>query len=205
MQVIDRLRKDQEILYLPNEHNYMKEFLRKIGLLDTLSVNLNIDRREFTNALRSSVEEGSIGPFSEIGDVFSRSKKEYKGHVGLESFRIARRRRLFEMNSVRAVAMGKFHQNDDVLSVETEISGFTHWMTFFLVIILLFYVTSAVTIFSSNEQSDDILGFVLPALLVHGLFMIGIPYFLARRSVKRLKYDLERELYYLAGAAARVR
>jgi len=37
----------------------------------------------------------------------------------------------------------------------------------------------------------------VPFLFIHAAFMFGIPYFMMRRSVKRMKHDLEREFYYM--------
>jgi hypothetical protein len=36
-----------------------------------------------------------------------------------------------------------------------------------------------------------------PFIFFHALFMFGIPYFMMRNSVQRLKHELEREFYYM--------
>jgi hypothetical protein len=38
--------------------------------------------------------------------------------------------------------------------------------------------------------------FMAPFLLIHMSLMIGVPYFIIRRSVNRMAYDLERDFHY---------
>ena len=181
----------------------MKEFLKKIGLIDRLSINLNIDKREFGHALKDNVEEGNIGWFSDFWDAFWPGKKEYKGHVGFDSFEIKRKRRFFEINTMNATVKGRYRQDNDELVVDAEINGFTDRMVLFLIVAISFYFFFAGIIIFSGEPPGEVLPILFPALFIHFLFMLGIPYFMARRSVKRLKYDLERELYFLTRNRAR--
>jgi hypothetical protein len=37
----------------------------------------------------------------------------------------------------------------------------------------------------------------IPFIVFHATVMMGMPYLFMRRSVKKLKYDLEREFYFL--------
>ncbi|CAD0008425.1 hypothetical protein FLACHUCJ7_03773 [Flavobacterium chungangense] len=68
-------------------------------------------------------------------------------------------------------------------------------MFFFLGIAILFYsIFIFATIFSSADNAVPF--FLVPFLLFHMSVMLGIPYFVIRRSVKRMIYDLERDLHY---------
>lgn len=174
----------------------MNTFLRKIKLLDTLTVELEIDKNSFVSKLKEQVDKGSTGMLSDTFDVFSSSKNEYKGHVDHNGFKIKRRKRLFDMNMNVAVAEGTFSQKYETLVIKTEINSFHNMMYVFLVFIFLFYGLFIGSIFWA-EGGDSLPYFVLPILLIHGLLMIGIPYLLMRRSTKKMKRELEREFFYL--------
>jgi hypothetical protein len=63
---------------------------------------------------------------------------------------------------------------------------------FYVFLVLLYSIFMIGLIFSDKPPF-----FVLPLILMHGVFMFSIPYFVMRSSVKNLKYELEREFYYL--------
>jgi preprotein translocase subunit YajC len=50
-------------------------------------------------------------------------------------------------------------------------------------------------------MADNIEGngaqFAIPFIFIHAVFMFGIPYFMMRRSARKMKHDLEREFFYL--------
>jgi hypothetical protein len=172
----------------------MKNFLIRIKLIDYLSTSLSISRNEFVDRLYSITDEGSIGMFAESMGVFSSSSNEFRGHVDFDGFRIKRRRRFFEPNMNIAIATGIITENNGRLNIETEINGFNNFMIFFYCILILFYsIFIFGFIFSDNNGGF----FALPFILIHGAFMFSLPYFMIRRSVNRLKYELEREFFYL--------
>lgn len=39
--------------------------------------------------------------------------------------------------------------------------------------------------------------FIFPFIIVHAIFMLGFPYLMMRRSVSKMKYELEREFFYM--------
>ena len=69
----------------------------------------------------------------------------------------------------------------------------------FYILILLFYGVF-LGVFT-QDAGDNMPGFVLPFVVLHGLFMAGIPYLIMRRGVSKMKYELERELHYIAAKA----
>ena len=175
----------------------MKEFLEKIRLIEHLTTEVEIQKSEFVATLERNVDKGGLDFFSDAFDVFSSSKNEYKGHVGPAGFKIKKRRRLFDMHMSLAVASGSYRQRDEKLVIETEINGFSGIMIPFYLFAILFYSIFIVAFIFTDGIKGDTSWFALPFILLHAAFMFGIPYFIMRRSAKRMKHDLEREFYYL--------
>ncbi len=172
----------------------MEEFLKKIKLIDYLTTNLQISRTEFVNRLTSITDQGGIGMFSETFDAFSSSKNEFKGEVSLNGFRIKRRSRFFDTNINTAIANGTITEDNHQLVITTEINGFRNFFIIFYLFLVIFY-SIFIFGFTSSDNNDGF--FVIPFILLHGTLMFSLPYFMMRRSVKRLKYELEREFFYL--------
>jgi len=175
----------------------MKNFLRKIKLIDNFSTQIVIQKSEFMKKLKEHVDEGDIGFFSNTFDVFSSSKNEYRGHVGFDNFKIKRRKKFFDMNMNLSVAEGTYRQNGDNLIIEGEINGFSGAMIPFYVVVLIFYLIFIVGFFMTDSMPLLMMFVVVPFLLIHASFMLGMPYLMMRRSVKRMKHELEREFYFL--------
>ncbi len=175
----------------------MKEFLKKIKLIEHLTTDIEIQKNEFVSKLKQHVDQGSTGMFSDTFDFFSSSENEYKGQVGYEGFKIKRRRKIFDMNMNLAVASGTYRQNNEKLIIETEINGFNGMMIPFYVFAILFYSIFIGAFFMTDNFEGNGAGFALPFIFIHAAFMFGIPYFIMRRSTKRMKHELEREFYYM--------
>lgn len=176
----------------------MKELLKKLRLREVFITELEIQKIDFVNRFRDNVDEGGIGFFSDsLLDIFSSGKNEYKGHVGFDEFKIKRRRRLFDMNLNMAVAKGTFSQKGNVLIITTEINGLSSMMIPFYIFVPAFYLLFAGVFFLGEHQEGMEVFFFLPFIVIHGFFMLGIPYFMMRRSTKRMKHELEREFYFM--------
>jgi hypothetical protein len=172
----------------------MKDFLKKIKLIDDSIVNLEINREEFVERLSMIVDKGSVSMYSNPFEIFSSSKNEFIGQVNSNRFLLKRRRRIFDMNQNVAIAKGVLTELNGKLIIETEINGFKSFFIVFYIALLIFYSVFAITLINS-DNSDTI--FSILFLLIHGALMFSIPYFLMRRSVKKMKYELERELFFL--------
>lgn len=175
----------------------MKEFLKKIKLIDFLHTELEISKNEFVSNLKAQVDEGSTSLIFGSFDMFSSGKNQYRGEVHDNGFKIKRKKKAFDMNVNLAVASGKILQKDDRLIINTEINGFNDFMVPFYIICIVIYGLFLSVPFEADNEGSPGPGFILPFMSVHAIFMMGIPYFIMRRSVKRLKYDLEREFFYL--------
>jgi hypothetical protein len=175
----------------------MREFLKKIQLLEHHTIQLAMPRQDFVNRLRQQVDDREIGIFADSFDVFTASENDYKGQVSPHGFRIKRRRRLFDLNMNLAIASGTLREEGDLLFIDTEINGMSGMMIPFVVIAAIIYVV-AIGIFFIASTSDDVTpAFFTPILLLQATLLLAIPYFLMRSSVRRLKRELEREFYFL--------
>lgn len=176
----------------------MQRFLVKLKLIDHLITEIEIPKSQFILKFKGQVDSEEIGHFSDLFDVFSSSKNEYKGQVGQDSFKIKRRRRFFDMNLSSAIAKGTMTQTENILVIQTEINGFNNMVIPYYIVLVLFYsVFIGMFLFSGSVEGS--VGFlVFPFVIIHAAFMFGIPYFIMRKGTKRLKYDLERELFYMA-------
>jgi hypothetical protein len=172
----------------------MESLLRRLKLLDHTTTELSIERKDFIDKLKRNVDEGDPAEFFSFFEAFKSSKNEYVGTITYDSFKVRRRKRLFEMRHGYAVAEGTFKQNENKLIINSTIKGFRGIFFVFIVLLSFIYIAGFFTIILSDFNQT---GFALPFLLLHAAFMFGIPYFMLRRSVSRMKYDLERDLYFL--------
>lgn len=170
----------------------MSDFLRKINFIKDIVIQLPVSKIDFIQKFRINVDESNLDyePF----EVFQSSTNEYKGYIGDYIFEIKKRRKLFDMNyPFFAKVTGELIEENDQLTINTEISCLKKRMVLFLVIILLFYLSFFIMIFNDKNTVPF---FMAPFFLIHMSFMIGIPYFVIRRSVNRMAYDLERDFHY---------
>jgi hypothetical protein len=172
----------------------MNDFLRKIHLVKDISIQLPVSKVDFIQKFRNNVDESDLGfvPF----EVFQSSRNEYKGNISNNSFELKKRRKLFDTNSYSfAKVTGHFTEDDNRVNIKAEINGFKKRMIFFLGIMIIFYSIFLIgSFFSAGDNPAPF--FFLPFILIHMSLMFGIPYFIIRRSIKRMTYDLERDLHY---------
>jgi hypothetical protein len=172
----------------------MKEFLKRIKLIDYLTVNLELSKKDFVERLSSIVDEGEAEVFSNSLNIFSSSKNEFIGQVNSDGFKLKRRKRFFDININWAIAKGTLSENGGQLIINAEILGFANSMIFFYVFIIVVYSIGFISLFNSDEKNKLIISLFL---LIHGVFMFSIPHLILRGSVKKLKYELEREFFFL--------
>jgi hypothetical protein len=169
------------------------DFLRKINLIDHLTTNLKMTKKDFAEKLSQIIDVGSTGIFANPFEAFSASKNEFKGQVAHDGFEIKRRTKFFD-NYTMAVAKGTFTESNGQLIIETEIKGWYRFILLFYAILLLFYVPFLTGLFFTH---DKMVFLIIPFLILHAAGMFSIPYFMTRRSVRKFKYELEREFFYL--------
>jgi hypothetical protein len=108
-------------------------------------------------------------------------------------FELKKRKKIFDTNYSFAKVIGELTQENDQLTINAEIFGFRKRMLIFVVIILLFY---SIFFLGAISSGDVFPFFMFPFLLIHMSIMLVIPYFIIRRSVNRMAYDLERDFHY---------
>ena len=173
----------------------MKEYLRKLKLVDTLSMEIDISQIEFVEKLQNIVDKGSIGLFAEPFEMLNSGKNEYKGQVNFEGFKIRKRRKFFDSISSISSAEGAFFEQNSKLRIDIEINCFSSFLIPVLIFLVILYSISLVTILGSDGETALI---AIPFLLIHGTILTTLPYFMMRRSIQKLKYDLEREFIYIS-------
>ena len=99
----------------------MKEFLKKLGLIEYLITELHMSSIDFTSKLHEIVDEGGTGYFSDMFDIFSSGKNELKKRVEYQRFKIKRRKRFFDSSMNSAVASGTFNEHCGTLTVENVV------------------------------------------------------------------------------------
>lgn len=175
----------------------MSELLKKLKLKDSFEIEIPIEQDLFVERLTSIVDKGDTSIFSNISDVFSSSKNDYRGMVSNNSFSLKRKRKMFDMNINFAVAKGEFKQEIDQLKIKTDINAFNGPLKVFFFIIPVFYCVFLSAFFFSSNKTESIQFVFVPFIIVHASFMLGIPYMMMRKSVGKMKKELERELYFL--------
>lgn len=171
--------------------------LKRLKLVDHLVTEVAIDKKDFVERLKANVDAGSTSQFFASLEMFSSSKNEYKGLVTDEHFKIRRRRRLFDVRMSVAVAEGTFKARENLLVIESTIRGFNGIFIPFIVFALIFYLLFIVT-FIFTDSPGIFRWLIIPLVMIHAFFMIGFPYFIMRRSISRMKYELERDFHYMA-------
>lgn len=169
----------------------MDNFLRKINLVKDITIQLPITKTEFIQKFRNHVDESDLGyvPF----EVFQSSTNEYKGNIQNNTFELKKRKKIFDTNYSFAKVIGEIIQENNELTINVEIVGFRKRILLFGVMILLFYLLFFVGAISNDDAFPF---FILPFLMIHMSVMLVIPYFVIRRSVNRMAYDLERDFHY---------
>ncbi|MDR6760458.1 hypothetical protein J2Y38_000637 [Flavobacterium sp. 2755] len=169
----------------------MNNFLKKINLIKNITIQLPVSKIDFIQKFRNNVDESDLGyvPF----EIFLSSRNEYKGNIENNSFELKKRKKLFDMNHSFAKVNGNLIQENDKLTIDVEIIGFRKRMIIFFGFIIFFYLISIAGMISVG---DNVTFIFLPFLFIHMSIMLGIPYFIIRRSVNRMAYDLERDFHY---------
>lgn len=175
----------------------MDNFLRKIKLLDHITIELNTHKTDFIKNFRDQVDDSDLSLSDSFFETLISSDNYYKGNIDDRVFRLRRRRKLFDTNSNFAISEGKMIEKSDKLILETDIKGFHTFMKlfyFFLIGIYSLVIIGLLLSFYNGKNTIPL--FILPFLGIHALFMLGIPYFIMRRSVSRMKYELERDFNF---------
>ncbi len=164
----------------------------KNNLTQEFTTELNISKSEFIKRFKEDVDDRSLDFFSEIGEHFIKSKNRLKGQIDDNGFTIKKRRKFFEHNLIFAKANGTFSSHGEKLIIHTTVTSVNRLLYFIPVFALIYF---AIAVIILGVPKAPVL--IVPFLIVHFAFMAYIFYRLTKKSVEVLKYDLEREYYYL--------
>ena len=176
----------------------MNGLLERLGLRFDSEVSLMSDRCTFVERLKETVNLTDPGMFSDIEDLFSSKEYEYKGRVGTNSFHLRRRRRFFDPTSGLADVQGHMQERAGQLTIKMKFNGMRKMFIPYMLIVPAIYLFIVVVMISGGGSGGMSLPFGIIFILIHGGFMLGVPYFIMRRGARRLKHDLERELFFIA-------
>ena len=172
--------------------------VHKLGLRTTLDLRLPTDRATFARTLSKAVIESDLGFFADLQGLFRGGEEEFLGYVRLNTFKLKQRRRFFDFNQTSAVAEGNFLEEGDKLRVRATITGLSTGMVAAFVALTIFYGVLLTVVFSTAQLPV----IVYPFILLQALLFFGVPYLLARRSVRGMRRQLEREFHYLISREA---
>ena len=79
---------------------------------------------------------------------------------------------------------------------DIEINSITPFMKFFFVFIVFSYLFGFTILLVISFKDTNFAFFPIPFLIVHAAFMIGIPFFIIKSSVKHFKQEMEREFHF---------
>ncbi|OOV18603.1 hypothetical protein [Flavobacterium sp. LM4] len=172
----------------------MTEFLKKIKLIDNLIIELPININDLVKKIENFVDEDNY----DILEGFRSTKKIFKGKIDNKGFKICRKLGGSNNTKVNTIAYGKFKELNAKTKIEIEIIGFDSFFKFFYCFLILFWgvMIFALILFLKNGNQNQS-EFGMPIMFMLLSLITILPYFQMKRSIERMKYDLEREFYYL--------
>lgn len=166
----------------------MISFYKSIGLYDSLTLRMEMDQSDFTEGLRKIIYKTNTTFLSLVPDNGIPTRFEYRGMINQDDFTIKKRFHLFDSYAFHALIKGKISkENNKTLVTITFIPLFSH-----LFALLFIFIISILTSLDLIKENSNFLFAVLPFIVIILL------YFKLKRSLKKGKYDFERELYFIA-------
>ena len=166
-----------------------EKLLLKAGLIQQLSFNFKLSQQEFHDLLQDHVDPKDGFNFFEV---FSSSPYIYKGSVQEGSFELRRKRKVFDFNMGLARISGKTHELDKSLKTEITVSFPIGIPIAILAFFALIYGLTTVLILSGTfgELGPEWLLYIL----LHGVFMLLLFYWILWEEIRRGKKAIERDL-----------
>ncbi len=177
----------------------MKNFLKRLRLIDCLTAGLSIDKNEFVDKLSADVDQTAYWFFSDITVSLPVSKNQFKGRVYINGFKLKIRQKYFDAKTNATaryiisfvVGNGLFDEQNNRQLIKTGISGFSRYLGAF------FLICCTVPFWDLFQKPRDEAFIVLLFLSVHATCMLTLISFFMRRSIRRLKNELDTAFYCL--------
>lgn len=177
----------------------MKDFLKRIGVIQNTVIRLETDKNEFVKKLKNNVENSDLSWSSSIFEALKTSKHEYKGTVNSNDFKIRKKLTLFNnKHGGMPIIHGKIRQVNTLIYLDVEINGFKKVFVFFLVFMALFYSIGIIGFLITSKSNEAFPLFFIPLLILHGFIMIFLPVFFIRKGIKATKKELEKDFFFMA-------
>lgn len=174
----------------------VSDWRERIGWRDDLVMQLDLTAFDFEQKLKLLVDteqkQKRIRPLFKMDD----SGKIYFGRISEGTFSFQQRRRFAEAYQNFSKVDGAFQEEEGKVNISMSVFYGSKRMLLFLLLLLCFYC-AIIGVVVYNTTDSILPFFIVLFLLLHGVFMVGIIYFSIRRNVKRMKYILERELFFL--------
>lgn len=170
----------------------MNSFYKKIGLFDRLNLEVEENKSELIEKLKKITYKANINHISLVFDTAIPTRFEYRGEISNNSFLIRRRNRFFDSNVLTPCIKGQFSEenNKTLISIEFFPSKF-HILGLFL--LLFFLICILILIIDNNPNKSGEMIFIIIPLVIYISH-----YFALKTSIKKSKYDFERELNFIA-------
>ncbi|HMK06721.1 MAG TPA: hypothetical protein VK476_04270 [Flavobacterium sp.] len=171
----------------------MAGFAETLKLVDNFTIDVDLPKKDFVQKLSNIVYKGKGTGLNQSSNDFLKLTVIYKGTVGPDRFKIKRIRWFLDPHSNMAAAEGIISENNGRTRVDIEVSGLTPlFLAFYAFLFFVYFGGIAYFMFKYHEVV-----YSAPILIAQGIVMAAFPYIIMRRSVHRLKYDLDREFFYL--------
>lgn len=168
----------------------MNSFFKNIGLYDRSSLTIEINTNEFVERLKKITYKTNLNFISLISDSTIPTRFEYRGQVSANKFIIRRRKHFFDVTIINSVLNGILSEENKNTSITLEIMPSKyHVIPFILMTVLFLLITFT---FIREKKTEEILWPLIIPLIINISY-----YFTLKRSIKRNKYDFERELNYI--------
>jgi predicted transcriptional regulator len=166
------------------EDNFL---FNKIKLIDTLDVELDTTPDNFRQTFEKNVMD------KQISYGLSKPKFEFHGKIKRDSFKIFRT--YSAMDSDVVGAEGTYQEHDNKLKVTICIYLPMTLFALSYSIILTIDIIASYQLLTSEFFAENPIEFSF-GIAIFFLWTISIPYLAFRKKIKKLKYDLERELHF---------
>ena len=166
------------------------KLFRRIGLVKELNLSLNCSANEFRNGFENNVGDGQTF----VG--IKRPKKEFQGSIGRSAFKMHRSITMFDSNL--SGTSGTFAETDNKLKVNVWIYLPIGTFLIYSVLILTMNIIFATVFLSINKAHENVWPFIGGLYILFTLSTSLFPYLTFRNGVKKLTFEVERELNYWA-------
>jgi hypothetical protein len=166
----------------------MDKILSKIGLIEEFSMEIPIPVDELVIKMNEIVDE-------DVYKVFPSGKNNYKGKIDIKGFTIRKVLKSFDTDNSNVTVYGSFiGRNEDTL-IKVKTVGYDAFMKFWYCVACLILILILSFILTSIIKND--FDFRLLLILIFCVFILLMPYISMKLGVQKMKYNLERDLYYL--------